>query len=58
MQLIGRVLARDCKWIKGRVVGENGQKTGLKMEERKMTVFHEGELKVRFLYSYHMCYRC
>ena len=22
MQLIGRVLARDCKWIKGRVVGE------------------------------------
>ena len=22
-ELIGRVLARDCKWIKGRVFGEN-----------------------------------
>ena len=51
MQLIGRVLARYCKWIKGRVVGESGQKTVLKMEKRKVTVFHEGELKVRFLYS-------
>ena len=58
MQLIGRVFAHDCKWIKGRVVGESGQKTVLKMEERKVTIFHEGELKVRFLYSYHMCYRC
>ena len=58
MQLIGRVLARDFQWIKGRVVGDSRQKTVLKMEERKVTVFHEGELKVRFLYSYHMCYRC
>ena len=50
MQLIGRVLAHDCKWIKGRVVGESGQKTVFKMEDRKVTVFHEGELKVRFLF--------
>ena len=58
MQLIGRVLARDCKCIKGRVVGKCRQKTVLKKEDRKVTVFYEGELKVRFLYSYHMCYRC
>ena len=50
MQLIGRVLARDCKWIKGRVVGESRQKTVFKMEDRKVTVFHEGKLKVRFLF--------
>ena len=35
MQLIGRVLARDCKWIKGRVVGESGQKTVLKIKKKE-----------------------